>query len=581
LAPASLLLSDASEADDMRNGGIRSRYDAHDDHVDGERAAERAVGKRTLTASIARSASRPDVVQRSAADASAGSARTRSTAGAPTMPHEDGYVDALSFVESPGGGAPVPGPLRARFDASLGGGVGDVRLHDTAASHAAADALGARAFAIGHDVHFGAGQYDPVGPVGQALIAHEVVHTVQQRGVSSATQRSPVVSEPGDAAEVEAERLAPALVAGEPVAVTAAPAASVHRDAKRKDAPHAAPDSQDPSWISPSKAAATTPVQVGSVFFHTREYVLDDDDQLVLRQLARAYAPWAKRNLGTPGAPLGLHGNVIGYADPRTSVEPNNQQLSEKRAFWTAIRVAGALAAETGLDVGYFVISHAGAGIAPKEDAGDAGLEDPLPHQRRADIFLDGQAGDVEPSGAAPPVATDDPAVRPPSLAGWVNTWDLFAPELRAGNVEVIRGLSNLMLARLAENPTVEYLANTPPATLFTKHPIANIVPIKPPWWDGRTSQIAIGQGRGAGARKGLPYQALLLVRDYKELMFYQETEFSAAGGAYATLMTECRKDHADLAVIADAHQKLAYLLFMMNETSDLALKVALAVEEE
>src|SRR5262249_833574 len=47
---------------------------------------------------------------------------------------------------------------------------------------ALAASLNARAFTIGQDIAFGLGEYRPGTPVGDALIAHELAHVVQQGG---------------------------------------------------------------------------------------------------------------------------------------------------------------------------------------------------------------------------------------------------------------------------------------------------------------------------------------------------------------------------------------------------------------
>ncbi|MEP6863456.1 MAG: DUF4157 domain-containing protein [Deltaproteobacteria bacterium] len=94
-----------------------------------------------------------------------------------------------------------------------------MRMHTGAASAEAASAVGAKAYATGNDVHFGAGHYDPSSSSGQELIAHEVAHTVQQRGGSPARQHKLEVSSPGDHAEVEADRAASAMVVGAPAQV--------------------------------------------------------------------------------------------------------------------------------------------------------------------------------------------------------------------------------------------------------------------------------------------------------------------------------------------------------------------------
>jgi nucleoid-associated protein YgaU len=115
-------------------------------------------------------------------------------------------------------GAPLPPTLRGKFEGGLGVDLSDVRVHTGGESAAAAQAVSARAFAVGSDVHFGRGEYEPDSQAGQRLIAHEVVHTVQQRGAAPVTQHKLEVSSPGDAAEVEADTLAESLVSDTPSA---------------------------------------------------------------------------------------------------------------------------------------------------------------------------------------------------------------------------------------------------------------------------------------------------------------------------------------------------------------------------
>jgi len=75
-------------------------------------------------------------------------------------------------------GAPLDDQMRSRLEASLGARLGHVRVHTGADADSAARALGARAFAIGPDLVFRDGAYDPASRDGQHLIAHEVAHTV-------------------------------------------------------------------------------------------------------------------------------------------------------------------------------------------------------------------------------------------------------------------------------------------------------------------------------------------------------------------------------------------------------------------
>jgi hypothetical protein len=138
-----------------------------------------------------------------------------------------------------GRGAPLPDDARTRFEHSLGADLSGVRVHTGPESAAAAESVGARAYATGNDIHFAEGEYAPQDPFGLHLLAHEVAHTVQQSGGASAPQYKLEVSSPCDAAELEADRAADAMVSGAPAVVTnsSGVARKVMRDAKGAPAP--------------------------------------------------------------------------------------------------------------------------------------------------------------------------------------------------------------------------------------------------------------------------------------------------------------------------------------------------------
>jgi outer membrane protein OmpA-like peptidoglycan-associated protein len=64
-----------------------------------------------------------------------------------------------------------------------------VRVHTDAEAAQSAAALGAYAYTVGHDIVFGTGQYQPDTTRGRGLLAHELAHTVQQKGMSKKLQR--------------------------------------------------------------------------------------------------------------------------------------------------------------------------------------------------------------------------------------------------------------------------------------------------------------------------------------------------------------------------------------------------------
>jgi hypothetical protein len=69
---------------------------------------------------------------------------------------------------------------RAFFEPRLGFDLSNVRIHAGSRAAASARAVGARAYTVGRDVVFGAGQWAPGTEPGRRLIAHELTHVVQQ-----------------------------------------------------------------------------------------------------------------------------------------------------------------------------------------------------------------------------------------------------------------------------------------------------------------------------------------------------------------------------------------------------------------
>ncbi len=87
-------------------------------------------------------------------------------------------VHGLTSLRS--GGRSLPTSSRAFFEPRLGHDFSNVRIHtDDRAVRLARD-VNARAFTTGRHVVFGSGQYRPDSSEGRSLLAHELVHVVQQ-----------------------------------------------------------------------------------------------------------------------------------------------------------------------------------------------------------------------------------------------------------------------------------------------------------------------------------------------------------------------------------------------------------------
>ncbi len=79
-----------------------------------------------------------------------------------------------------GAGRRLPEAVRRDFEPRLGASLAGVRVHTGADAAATARQVGARAFAVGRDVVFGAGQFAPATAAGRYVLAHELTHVLQQ-----------------------------------------------------------------------------------------------------------------------------------------------------------------------------------------------------------------------------------------------------------------------------------------------------------------------------------------------------------------------------------------------------------------
>jgi hypothetical protein len=121
-----------------------------------------------------------------------------------------GRVDGAAIMSQLGPGRPLDGTTRGRMEAGFGHSFAAVRIH---ADETAADLnrdLAARAFTIGAHVALGAGAPSPGTLEGDALLAHELAHVVQQ-GTMRPVGDIPVGAA-GDELEHDADRAAEAVV---------------------------------------------------------------------------------------------------------------------------------------------------------------------------------------------------------------------------------------------------------------------------------------------------------------------------------------------------------------------------------
>ncbi|MFG2290019.1 DUF4157 domain-containing protein [Streptomyces sp. NPDC048595] len=141
-----------------------------------------------------------------------------------------------------GAGQPLDLSVRRELEEQLGHDFSQVRLHTDRGSGQLAELMGADAFAVGQDIFFREGTYRPGTADGQRLLAHELLHTVQNPhglGALRAGRDLGAVSLPQESIEREAESAARASVLG------------ALRGASREEEPAAEiePGQATPGWL--------------------------------------------------------------------------------------------------------------------------------------------------------------------------------------------------------------------------------------------------------------------------------------------------------------------------------------------
>lgn len=114
-----------------------------------------------------------------------------------------------AIAAASGGGRQLDRDLAGAAGGALGDSFDDVRVHADDQAAALSRAVSARAFTVGSDIFFGAGEYRPDTAAGRELVTHELAHVVQQRGAPASGPLT--VSQPGDPLEQEAEAAARGL----------------------------------------------------------------------------------------------------------------------------------------------------------------------------------------------------------------------------------------------------------------------------------------------------------------------------------------------------------------------------------
>lgn len=82
------------------------------------------------------------------------------------------------------GGQPLPESERSFFEPRFGHNFSQTRVHTSPKAAETAESINAKAYTSGKDIIFGSGQFAPGSLEGKKLLAHELTHVVQQKGVA-------------------------------------------------------------------------------------------------------------------------------------------------------------------------------------------------------------------------------------------------------------------------------------------------------------------------------------------------------------------------------------------------------------
>ena len=84
------------------------------------------------------------------------------------------------FADRLGPGRPLDSQTRQRMESAFGDSFGHVQVHAGPEAAAETRAYSAQALTVGQHIAFAPGNYRPGTPVGDAMLAHELAHTIQQ-----------------------------------------------------------------------------------------------------------------------------------------------------------------------------------------------------------------------------------------------------------------------------------------------------------------------------------------------------------------------------------------------------------------
>jgi outer membrane protein OmpA-like peptidoglycan-associated protein len=211
-------------------------------------------------------------------------------------------------------GEPIAKEIREPLEQSIGLDVSGVRVHTDASAGESAKAIDAEAYTKGRDIYFAAGKYAPETPEGRQLLAHELVHTVQQRAKNDQDAAGKVMTGPAaENLEMEASTFAAQGAEAPATPISHAAGAGI----QRQKTPGTAP-------IPITPAPFQVPEAVTLDHFASDKADLTNEHRAKLAELASSLPQLLASYPDT-------FITVVGHTDA-TASERHNKELGQRRA---------------------------------------------------------------------------------------------------------------------------------------------------------------------------------------------------------------------------------------------------------
>ena len=194
-----------------------------------------------------------------------------------------------------------------------------MRVHADPLAAESARAVNAVAYTVGSHIVFGAGAYSPSTGAGRSLIAHELAHVVQQRGLSPSAGTLEI-QDPSDAQEREASAAAAQAMTKGPEAPALSTALSVRLRVQRQPLPDLPPL----TGLSGSPLADSLAASITLDAFASDKAELNTEHRIRLADYKKQVAALLKQY---PDSFI----DIVGHTDA-TDTEAHNEKLGQDRA---------------------------------------------------------------------------------------------------------------------------------------------------------------------------------------------------------------------------------------------------------